>query len=141
MKTNERIARLFDRTASLVDTNRGLRAGSANSKFAAHLAASDNAAATAMLEESHELQRHLLDVTRRVLMSGDEEHRHIGGALQDDLLQTLVGIQTRLLVLKKGVSMGARDLNKHIANVRRAVRESWESLPLYGKAVAAKSAN
>ena len=141
MKTNTRIARLFRRTAGLANTNRGLRAVLANRKSAADVAARDNAAAAVMLGESRELQQHLLDVTRRVLASDDEEHRRIGGGLQDELLQALVGIHIRLLVLKKEVTMGVRDLHKHIASARRTVRESWANLHLDRKAVAAKHAN
>lgn len=141
MKPAARIDRLFRRTACLSETNRRLRAALMEHSDAADVAALDSATSAAMLRESRELQHHLLEVTRRVLASDDHEHRRIGGGLQDELLQVLIGIHIRLLLLRKEVTLGAWDLHKHIASARRMVRDSWQGLRLEGPAAAAKHAN
>lgn len=141
MKPAARIAHLFRCTAGLTRTNRGLREVLENLMGATNSSAQDHSAAERMLEESRELQQHLLDVTRQVLTSGEEEHQRIGGALQDELLQSLIGIHIRLRVLNKQVTLEARAVHKQIASTRRKVRESWQGLRLDGKAVAAKHAN
>jgi signal transduction histidine kinase len=141
MKPDARIDRLFRRTACLSETNRRLRASLVERRRATDVAALDSATSAAMLRESRELHHHLLDVTRRVLASDDQEHRRIGSGLQDELLQVLIGIHIRLLLLRKEVTLGARDLHKHIASARRAVRESWKGLRLDEPAAAAKHAN
>lgn len=141
MKPDTRIDRLFRRTACLSETNRRLRASLVQHRRAADVAALDSATSAAMLRESQELHHHLLDVTRRVLASEEHEHRRIGGGLQDELLQVLIGIHIRLLLLRKEVTLGARDLHKHIASARRTVRDSWKGLRLEEPAAAAKHAN
>ncbi len=141
MKTNARIAGLFRRTAALTNTNLELSAALQDRECAADLAARQAAAAADMLNESHQLQQHLLDLTRRLLSVDEHEHKQIGGGLQDQLLQTLVGIHIRLLALKKEVTVSSEALNKHIASTRRMVRRSWLGVLDTARAAADKHGN
>ncbi len=139
MKTNARVATIFRRTVGLVDEGRGLIQRSARHDSAAEVQALRTSATALMEQESLQLRRHLLDVTRRLLTINEAEHRRIGGALQDQLLQTLIGIHIRLLALSKQVTLNASDLNKQIASTRRLMRESWSALQRTTRAVAAKT--
>lgn len=141
MKPNERIAGIFLRTAELTNMNMALRALAVEHETAAELAARHSATSATLLDESRQLQQHLLDVTRSLLSVDELEHGRIGGLLQDQLLQTLVGIHIRLLALKKEVTVNSRDLNKHIASTRRLMRDSWVSLKKTVRAAASKHGN
>jgi len=139
MKTNKRVAVMFRRTIGLLDESRELIHGSAQHDSPAEGQAPKTAATGLMEDESLQLRQHLLDVTRCLLTINEAEHRRIGGALQDQLLQTLIGIHIRLLALSKQVTLNGSDMNKQIASTRRLMRESWSTLQRTTRAVAAKT--
>jgi signal transduction histidine kinase len=139
VKTNERMAAIFRRTPGLTNGGRDREQEAADLDGTTSAAAFKLSAADLMLHESRQLQQHLLDLTRRLLTVGEMEHRRIGGGLQDQILQTLVGIHIRLLALDRQVSLSGDDLNKHIATVRRALQESWNTLRRPTRAAAVKN--
>lgn len=133
------MAAIFRRTPGLTNAGRDRQQETADLGGANSAAAFKLSEADLILHESRQLQQHLLDLTRRLLTVGESEHRRIGGGLQDQILQTLVGIHIRLLALDRQVSLSGDDLNKHIANVRRALRESCNTLRRTTRTVAGRN--
>jgi len=127
MKTNQRMAAIFRRTGNLTDGKTDLVEPTASHASPPGAAGLKATAANLMQDESRQLQRHLLDLTRRLLTINEAEHRRIGGRLQDQVLQSLVGIHIRLLALDKQAILSSKDLNKQIASTRRSVQKSWHA--------------
>ena len=76
----------------------------------------------ALLEESLALQEHLRHLTHRILSAQEAERKKISRDLQDEIAQTLLGINVRLLTLKKAAKGNTANLKKEIANTQRLVR-------------------
>ena len=53
------------------------------------------------LEESLQLQKRLRQLTHRVLVAQEDDRKNISRELQDEIAQTLLGINVRLLSLKQ----------------------------------------
>ena len=54
-----------------------------------------------LLEESLALQNHLRHLTHQILTAQETERTRISHDLRDEIVQTLLGINVRLLALKK----------------------------------------
>jgi signal transduction histidine kinase len=80
------------------------------------------------LEESLQLQKHLRRLTHRVLAAQEDERKKISCELQDEIAQTLLGINVRLLSLKEKARSNPKGLKKEIASTRRLVVKSAKSL-------------
>ena len=76
------------------------------------------------LEESLELQKRLRQLTHRVLDRQEIDRTNISRELQDEIIQTLVGINVRLLTLKQEARTGTKRLKKDIASTQRFVVKS-----------------
>ena len=53
------------------------------------------------MKESWRLQKHLRHLTHQILSAQEEKRKKISRELQDEIAQTLLGINVRLLTLKK----------------------------------------
>jgi signal transduction histidine kinase len=80
------------------------------------------------LEESLELQKCLLQLTHRVLEAQEDERKKLSHELQDEIAQTLLGINVRLLTLKQESRGNTRGLKDEIASVQRLIVKSAKSL-------------
>jgi signal transduction histidine kinase len=80
------------------------------------------------LAESLRLQTRLRQVTHRVLAAQEEERYQISHELQDEIAQTLLGIDVRLLALKQGAQSNARQFKKQIASAQRLVVNSAKTV-------------
>jgi signal transduction histidine kinase len=76
------------------------------------------------LEESLQLQKHLRHLTHQVLAEQEAERKKIGRELQDEILQTLLGINVRLLSLKQESRSSAKNLKNQITSTQRLVVKS-----------------
>jgi signal transduction histidine kinase len=79
---------------------------------------------TRVLKESHRLQKHLRHLTHRILSAQEEKRTRISRELHDEIAQTLLGINVRLLALKQESVVNAKGLKKEIANTQRLVEKS-----------------
>ena len=76
------------------------------------------------LEEPLELQKRLRQLTHRVLNGQETDRKNISRKLQDKIVQTLVGINVRLLTLKQEMRSSAKRLKNDIASTQRLVMRS-----------------
>jgi signal transduction histidine kinase len=82
------------------------------------------------LEESLQLQKRLRQLTRRMLLVQENERRSISHELQDEIAQTLLAINVRLLNLKTGNKV---NLTKEIASMQQLVVESVRSINRFAR--------
>ena len=83
---------------------------------------------TRLLDESHRLQKHLRHLTRGILSVQESERSKTSRQLHDEIAQTLIAIDLRLLTLKKAAKSNTDNLKKEIANTQRMVKESVKRL-------------
>jgi len=115
-------------TAQLAATNRSLKQGLQRHKTAEAALRTSGRENAKVLQESQQLQEHLRHLTHQLLSAQEVERTKISHELHDDVAQTLLGIQVRLLTLKKAASGSASHLRKVIASTQRAVKESIHSI-------------
>jgi signal transduction histidine kinase len=85
------------------------------------------------LAESLRLQIRLRQVTHQVLAAQEADRYHISHELQDEIAQTLLGINVQLLSLKQGARSNARQLKKQIASAQRLVVNSTKSVRQFAR--------
>jgi signal transduction histidine kinase len=88
-----------------------------------------------LLQESHHLQKHLQQCTHRILSAQENERSKLSYELRDEIAQTLLGINVRLLTLKKGAGAGSRGLAKEIASTQRLVKQSVQTIDGFAREV------
>ena len=76
------------------------------------------------LKESLLLQKRLRQLTHQVLLAQENEREKISHELRDEIAQTLLGINVRLLLLKQAARSKARGLKNEIASAQRLVVKS-----------------
>lgn len=87
----------------------------------------------ARLTESLQLQNQLRQLTHRVLAAQEEERAKISHELQDEIAQTLLGINVRLLSLKQVARSSTQGLKNQIASVQRLVVKSARSVRQFAR--------
>jgi signal transduction histidine kinase len=70
----------------------------------------------------------LRQLTHEVLRAQEEERRKISHELQDQIAQTLLGINVRLLSLKEEARGNTQGLKNEIASTQRLVAKSAKSV-------------
>jgi len=80
------------------------------------------------LAESLELQKCLRQLTHRVLEAQEDDRTKLSHELQDEIAQTLLGINVRLLTLKQESRGNTRGLKDEIASVQRLIVKSAKYL-------------
>ena len=87
----------------------------------------------ALLEESLDLQKHLRRLTHQILTAQEAERKKVSRDLRDEIGQTLLGINVRLLTLKGAAKGNAASLKKEIALTQRLVLESVRSINQFAR--------
>lgn len=88
---------------------------------------------TRLLEESRRLQRHSQHLTHEVLSAQEAEWQRISRQLQNEIAQILLGINVRLLTLKKVAKANTANLRKEIASTQRLVRQSVKTISRFAR--------
>ncbi|MHB8524424.1 MAG: histidine kinase, partial [Limisphaerales bacterium] len=86
-----------------------------------------------LLKKSPRLQKHLQHLTHRILAAQEDKRRKISHDLQDEIAQTLLGINVWLLTLRKAAGLNAGDLQKEIARTQGLVAKSMESIKRFAR--------
>lgn len=86
-----------------------------------------------LLEEALVLQEHLRHLTHGILSAQEAERKKISRDLRDEIAQTLLSINVRLVTLKKGAWGDAADLKKEIADTQRLVQDSVRSINRFAR--------
>jgi signal transduction histidine kinase len=85
------------------------------------------------LAESIELQNLLRQLTHGVLVAQEDECKKISCELQDEIAQTLLGINVRLLALKQEARTNTKGLKNQIASAQRLVLKSAKSVRQFAR--------
>lgn len=124
VRFNRQNKALTQRTAQLAAANRQLKNGIVRRKVAEKALKTSEQHHATLLGESNLLQKHLQQLTRQILSAHEMERNKLSHELHDDIAQTLLGINVRLLTLKKGASVRSDGLTKEIASTQRLVEKS-----------------
>ncbi len=130
----DRLERTLERRAKdLATANRFLKRGIAQRKTAERALKKSAEHYARLAKESHRLQRHLRQLTHQILAAQELERTRTSRGLHDQMVQTLVGIDLRLLSLKTGAAANALGLKKEIASTQRLVKHSVERLRRFSR--------
>jgi signal transduction histidine kinase len=137
LKANVRLTqlkkRLGRRTMDLAASNQSLRQGIAQRKTVEEALKERGEHSKKLLKESLALQNHLQHLTHQILSAQEDKRKEIGRELQDEIAQTLLGINVRLLTLKKEAAVNAYGLQKEIASTQRLVDMSVKSIDQFAR--------
>lgn len=116
------------RTAELAVSRRALQRGLTQRKVMAEAAEKSGLHYKKSLEESLQLQKLLRKLTHRVMMAQEDERKHISRELQDEIAQTLLGINVRLLSLKQHARKNSKGFKEEITKTQQLVLKSAQSV-------------
>jgi signal transduction histidine kinase len=88
-----------------------------------------------LLKESRGLQKHLQRLTHQVLSAEEDHRKEISHELQDEIAQTLLGINVRLLALKQDAAANAHGFEAEIASTERLVDVSVKSIKKFAREI------
>jgi signal transduction histidine kinase len=119
---------LGQRTAELAATNGQLRRGIVRRKTVEAALKRSGERYARLLKNSLQLQEDLRQLTHRVLAAQEKERKKISHELQDEIAQTLLGINVRLLSLKREARSNTEGLKNEIASTQQLVAKSAQSV-------------
>jgi signal transduction histidine kinase len=119
---------LGQRTEELADLNRQLQRSVVQRKVMEDAFAKSGQHHNNCLEESLELQKRLRQLTHRALTTQEEERKKISRELQDEIAQTLLGINVRLLSLKQRARGNTKNFKNEISSTQQLVAKSARSM-------------
>jgi signal transduction histidine kinase len=129
------MTKLGKRTEELADSNRQLQQGVVRRKVMENDFAERGKHHQKSLNESLELQKRLRQLTHRVIAAQEDERKKISRELQDEIAQTLLGINIRLLSLKQEARSNSKGLKKEIASTQLLVANSARSVRQVGRQI------
>jgi signal transduction histidine kinase len=119
---------LGQRTEELAISNRQLQRGVVRRKIMEEAAEKRGRHHQKCLEESLELQKRLRQLTHRVIAAQEDDRKKISRDLQNEIAQTLLGINVRLLSLKQRSRKNTNGFKNEIASTQRLVLKSAQSV-------------
>jgi signal transduction histidine kinase len=120
--------RLSLRTVELAATNRQLQRGIVRRTRVEAALKKSGEHYSKLLKDSLQLQEGLRQLTHQVLAAQEDERKKISIELQDEIAQTLLGINVRLVSLKQEARNNTKGLRNEIASTQRLVTKSAESV-------------
>jgi two-component system sensor histidine kinase DegS len=124
-RLNETLGR---RTVKLAATNRLLQRGIVRRKSVEAALKISGEHYARLLQDSLRLQEGLRQLTHQVLAAQEDERKKISRELQDEIAQTLLGINVRLLTLKQEARSNTKGLKNEIASTQQLVLTSAKSV-------------
>ena len=116
------------RTLELASANRQLQKGIIRRKAMEAALKKSRDHYSRLLKDSLRLQEGLRQLTYKVLASQEIERKKISLELQEDIAQTLLGINVRLVSLKQEARINTKGLRDEIASTQRLVVKSARSV-------------
>jgi signal transduction histidine kinase len=116
------------RTLELAATNRQLGRGIKRRQRVEAALKKSGERYTRLLKDSLRLQEGLRQLTHQVFAAQEEERRQISRELQNEVAQTLLGINVRLHSLKQEARRNTKGLKNEIASAQRLVVKSARSV-------------
>lgn len=137
LKSNVRLSQLREtlgrRTLDLAASQQSLKQGIVRRKTVERSLKKSGEYSRKLLKESRRLQKHLQRLTHQLLSAQEDKRKKISRDLHDEIAQTLLGINVRLLTLKKEAAVNASDLKKEIVSTQRLVDKSVESIKRFAR--------
>jgi len=119
---------LGQRTARLATVNRKLRQGIARRKSVESALQKSGQHYSDLLKDSLRLQEKLRQLTHQLLAAQEEERGKISRELRDEIAQTLLGINVRLLSLQREARSNTKGLRDGITTTQRLVETSAKTV-------------
>jgi two-component system, NarL family, sensor histidine kinase DegS len=116
------------RTEELAASNRQLHRGVVRRKVLEDGFAKRGRHHKQCLEESLQLQNRLRQLTHQVMAAQEDERKSISRELQNEIAQTLLGINVRLLSLKQEVRLNSKGFKNEIDGTERMLVKSVKSV-------------
>jgi signal transduction histidine kinase len=129
------MATLGRRTEELAASNRQLQKGVVRRKIMEDDFAKRGKRHQKSLDESLELQKRLRQLTHQAIAAQEDERTKISRELQDEIAQTLLGINVRLLSLKQEARSNTKGLRNDIASTQLLVAHSARSVRQVGRKI------
>jgi signal transduction histidine kinase len=129
------MTKLGKRTEELAASNRQLQRGVVRRKVMENDFAKRRQNHRKCLQESLKLQNRLRQLTHRVLVAQEDERKKISLELQDEIAQTLLGINVRLLTLKQEARNNTNGFKYELARTQRLVAQSARSVRQAGRKI------
>jgi signal transduction histidine kinase len=123
------------RTAQLFADNLRLQRGVVQHKTAEDALKKSRKHYAKLLRDSERQQSQLRRLTRRLLSAQEAERGKISHELHDGVAQTLLGINVRLLTLKKVARGNSTILRKEIASTQRVVKKSAKTIDRFAREI------
>jgi signal transduction histidine kinase len=137
LKANAHLNRLSKmltrRTVNLAAANQSLKQGIARRRTVEKALKASGGHSQNLLKESRRLQKHLQHLTHQILSAQEDKRKQVSHELQDEIAQTLLGINVRLLSLKQDASRNVKGLQKDIASTQRLVDKSMKSIKRFAR--------
>jgi hypothetical protein len=119
------LARTLGRRAvELAASGRHLKRGIIRRKAAEEALKKSGKHRTNLLKQSRLVQEHLRYLTHQILLAPEDKRTKMSHKLHDEIAQTLLGINVRLVTLKQEATVNAKGLKKGIAGTQRLVEKS-----------------
>ena len=132
LKTNARLNQLNKtlsrRMVHLAASHRSLKRGINGRKRVEQALRKSGKHSQKILAESRQLSLQLQSLTHRILSAQEDKRKKISTELRDEIAQILLGINVRLLTLKKESVVNGGRLKKDIASTQRLVDKSVTSI-------------
>jgi two-component system sensor histidine kinase DegS len=128
VELNQLQEKLTRRTIELAATNRQLQQSVLRREKVEAALKRTGIHYTRLLRESLQLQEGLRQLTHQVLAAQEDERKKISRELQDEIAQTLLGINVRLLSLKQEAKTNTKGLKNEIVSTQRLVVKSAKSV-------------
>lgn len=126
-------AKLVQCTLELIDSKRSLQLQVLERESTEKAIKTSGEESAGLLEESRQLQEHLRMISRQILSGQEESRQRVSLELRDEIVQTLFGINVRLLALKARNWANHEELKKEIASTQQLVRESMQTIDRYAR--------
>jgi signal transduction histidine kinase len=137
LETNTRLSRLNKtlgrRTVDLAASNLALKRGITRRRTVEQALKKRGEHSKKLLEESLAVQKQLQYLTRQILAAQEDKRKEISRDLQDEVAQTLLGINVRLLTLNQEAAINAKGLQKEIVSTQRLVDMSVKSIDRFAR--------
>jgi signal transduction histidine kinase len=128
------VNKALDRRAlDLAASNRSLKQSIVRRKTAEEALRRREVRSKKLLEESRRLQKHLQHLTHELLAAQEDKRKRISRDLQNEIAQTLLGINVRMLTLKRETAAGTERFKKDIASTQRLVDNSIKSIKQFAR--------
>ena len=115
---------LDERMLKLAQANRELQQQVAERATAETALKTSQQASGVLLEDSRILEKHLQLMAHQILSATEAERHKMSLQLNDEIAQTLLGINIRILALKKDIAANNADIGREIASIQRLVEDS-----------------